>query len=54
MARSVNHWGELAETRQPQAPKPSNWLEALRQALARQRALDEEAARLQIRKRRRP
>lgn len=50
MPRAMN-WFE------PGAARPSRfarWLDGLRHALARQRQLDEQALRLQIRKRQRP
>lgn len=54
MARTVNQWLDLANSRQPRGPKAPGWLENLRRALARQRQLEEEALRLQIRRRPRP
>jgi hypothetical protein len=51
MAGSTTPSTELPGNRQPSPPRLPNWLENLRRALARQRRIDEEATRLQIRRR---
>jgi len=51
MAGSATPLTDPTGNRQPSPPWLNNWLENLRRALARQREIDEEATRLQIRRR---
>jgi hypothetical protein len=51
MASSATPLSDPSGNRQPGPPWLSHWLENLRRALARQRQIDEEATRLQIRRR---